>query len=145
MGTEPSTAVADRQAIAELLASYAWAMADRDWDRWQEVFAPGAHVDYTTAGGVAGTPAEAAAWMGQTMPMFDVTLSQSSNVVVAFTDDDHATSRSLYSMMMRIPAGEGGEPTYMQASGWYHDQLVRTAAGWRIADRYEHLAYVKGA
>ena len=145
MGTEHASALADRVEIAELLTTYAWSMTDKDWDRWQSVFSPDAKVDYPTAGGIAGTPADAAPWMGQTMPMFDVVLSQGSNLTISFSDADHATGRSLYVMTMRIPAADGGQPTYMQASGWYHDQYVRTSDGWRIADRYEHLAYVKGA
>jgi hypothetical protein len=58
--TDPQTA--DRLAIAELLARYAWALADKDFVSWQACFTADAHADYTTAGGVAGTPAVAAAW-----------------------------------------------------------------------------------
>ncbi len=54
---------ADRLDIIELLHRYSWAMLDKDWAAWQACFAEGAHVDYTTAGGIAGTPAEAAAWL----------------------------------------------------------------------------------
>jgi hypothetical protein len=43
-------------------------------------------------------------------------------------------------MTMRSP---GDQPTYMQASGWYLDTIVRTAEGWKIHNRFEHLAYVK--
>ena len=55
---------------------------------------------------------------------------------------DKATVRSIYTMTMRIP---GDQPTYMQASGWYNDTIVRTSEGWRIQNRFEQLAYVKPA
>ena len=43
-------------------------------------------------------------------------------------------------MVMRIP---GDTPTYMEANGWYQDKVVRTKDGWRIADRFEHILYVR--
>ena len=79
------------------------------------------------------------------MGMFDVNLSSGSNLTISFTDDDTAKVRSMYTMVMRIPGADGADPTYMQASGWYDDTVVRTPAGWRIANRFEQLVYVKPA
>jgi hypothetical protein len=76
------------------------------------------------------------------MSMFDVSLSAGGNVAITFENDDTAKVRSVYTMTMRIP---GDQPTYMQASGWYNDTIVRTANGWLISNRFEHLAYVKPA
>jgi hypothetical protein len=135
---------ADRLDIIELLHRYSWAMLDKDWVAWQACFADGAHVDYTTAGGIAGTPVEAAAWLEPTMSMFAITASQASNAVVTFDGDDvdEAKVRSMYRMVMKIDGGDGA-PTYMEAQGAYADTVVRTADGWKIADRYEHLLYVR--
>lgn len=133
---------ADRIEIEELLARYAWAMCDRDWDVWQAVFADSAHVDYSTAGGPVGTPAEAAAWLDGTFAMFESAVSHIGNLVVEFDGDDAATARSLYKMAMKIA---GDPPTHLEACGWYRDRLVRTAEGWRIADRFEQLVYMKQA
>ena len=74
------------------------------------------------------------------MSMFDVAASQTTNVVVDFTGDDTADVRSMYKMTMRIP---GDTPTYLEACGSYHDKVTRTTAGWRLADRFEHLLYVR--
>ncbi|MGD9705357.1 MAG: nuclear transport factor 2 family protein [Acidimicrobiia bacterium] len=133
----------DRAALADLLADYAWSLTDQDWDRWLAVFADGATVDYSTAGGPTGSAGEAAAWLKATFAMFDVALGQGSNLTISFDADDRATLRSLYVMTMRIPATEGGQPTYLQASGWYDDVAVLTAGGWRLASRREQLCYVK--
>jgi SnoaL-like domain len=119
---------ADRLEIAELMNRYSFAILDRDWKAWLDTFADDAHVDYSTAGGVVGAPGEMAAWLDNTMSMFDVTISQSSNTL------------SLYKMVMRIP---GDQPTYMEACGWYQDTVTRTASGWRLSNRFEHLLYVK--
>jgi SnoaL-like domain len=135
----------DRAALGELLASYSWALVDRDWDRWSGVFSDDATVDYSTAGGPAGAPADALAWLRPTLEMFDVALSQNSNLTITFDADDRASLRSLYTMTMRIPGAEGAEPTYLQASGWYDDVAVRTTAGWRLSSRREQLCYVRSA
>ncbi len=130
----------DRLEIQELLARYSWAMTDKNWDAWQAVFAPDATADYSTAGGPVGSPADAAAGLSAMMAAFDIALSQSTNLVVTFESDDVATGRSMYRMLMRIP---GETPTYMEAQGEYDDMFVRTADGWRIGRRYEHLHYVR--
>lgn len=140
-----STEALDRALITDLLARYSWALADRNWDAWKAVFADGAQVDYSTAGGPVGTPAQAAETFAGMMAMFDVNISSGGTVVIDFADADTAKVRSGYTMMMRIPGADGAQPTYMQAQGYYNDTIVRTAAGWRISNRYEQLVYVKPA
>ena len=135
----------DRALIADLLSRYTWALSDRDWDAWVAVFTPDAHVDYSTAGGPVGDPASAAETFRGMMSMFDLSLSSGANVTISFTDADTAQVRSMYTMTMRIPGADGAQPTYMQASGWYLDTVVRTASGWLISNRFEQIAYVKPA
>ena len=48
-------ALTDRLAIEDLLTRYATAVDQRDWDLYRSVFAADAEVDYTPAGGTAGT------------------------------------------------------------------------------------------
>jgi 3-phenylpropionate/cinnamic acid dioxygenase small subunit len=131
---------ADRLDIAETLSRYGWAMHDRDWDAWKAVFAPGAKVDYSTAGGIVGSPDEAAEWLGNTFAMFEVAISHGGNVVIDFTGDDTATVRSIYKMVMKIG---GDTPTFMEACGYYNDQFVRHDGAWKIADRFEQILYMK--
>jgi len=134
--------IEDRLEIEETMARYAWAMADKDWDAWRATLTEGATVDYTTAGGVAGTADEALEWLKGALGAFDVTASMIGNVVVEAADGDSATLRSLYRMVMRLG---GDEPTYLEASGWYRDRFERTASGWRIADRFEQMLYLRPA
>ena len=136
--TEPNRN--DRSEIAELLSRYAWAIADKDWTTWQTLFTEDAHVDYSTAGGIIGTPADAVAWLEPTMSMFDVCISHTGNVVVDFTDATTARVRSLYKMNMRIP---GEPPTYMEACGYYRDTVRLGSTGWLLANRFEHLLYLR--
>jgi 3-phenylpropionate/cinnamic acid dioxygenase small subunit len=131
---------ADRLAINELLASYSWALSDRDWSAWRAVFTDDAHVDYSTAGGPVCGIDEAATWIEPTLAGFERTLSRGGNTVITFDGDDRATVRSVYTMTMKLA---GDTPTFIEASGWYDDVVVRTDAGWKIAERVEQLAYVR--
>jgi 3-phenylpropionate/cinnamic acid dioxygenase small subunit len=130
----------DRWAIAELLNRYAWAMADRDWDAWEACFSADAKLDYSTAGGVVGSSAEARAWLEPTLDGFDMAMSHTGNVVIDAVSADEAKVRSLYRMTMRIA---GDPPTYLEASGGYKDTVVRTSDGWRISSRYEDMKWMR--
>ena len=81
----PQDRVADRLAIEDLATSYAYAVDDRDWVRWEALFTPDGLVDYTRAGGIAGTPAEVAAWMPGAMAVFTFCLHTTSTHQVRFT------------------------------------------------------------
>ncbi|HEY4333322.1 MAG TPA: nuclear transport factor 2 family protein [Ilumatobacteraceae bacterium] len=134
----------DRAQISDVIIRYSEALNRADWEAWTACFTPGASVDYTTAGGIAGTPTEAVAWLSSTLAMFDMRIGRVANILITVDGPDRATSTSQYSMTMRIPAqAEGGQPTYIEAAGWYDDMFERTADGWRISRRYERLAYMK--
>ena len=47
-------AVHDKLEIHELLARYARSVDDRDWDLYRSVFTDDAHIDYSSAGAIAG-------------------------------------------------------------------------------------------
>ncbi len=140
------TELSDRSEINDLLIRYSEALNRADWDTWMECFTNDAHLDYTTAGGIAGSAAEAAAWLGPTMAMFDMRIHRMANVQICFDGADQAAIGSQYNTVMRIPATPGdpaSKPTYIEAAGWYDDVVVRTAAGWRFSQRAERIAYAR--
>src|SRR6185503_8306142 len=67
-------ALEDRALIGDLVVAYAFAIDERDWKAFEALFMPDAQIDYRSAGGIAGTPAEVAAWMPQAMSLFTWTL-----------------------------------------------------------------------
>ena len=85
--------VADLMAIQDLATSYAHAVDDLDWPRWQALFLPDAHIDYTSAGGIEGTPAELAAWMPEALSIFTFSMHTTSTHEIRFTGPDTATGR----------------------------------------------------
>ena len=134
--------VADRLAIEDLATSYAYAVDDRDWSRFEALFTPDGLVDYTRAGGIAGTPAEVAAWMPGAMAVFTFCLHTTSTHQVRFTGPDSAEGR--VHVFNRNGVEWEGRPELVDVGAVYHDRYVRTAGGWRIARRVEHTSYVAG-
>ena len=134
--------VADQLAIRQLLATYTWALTDRDWTAWRATFSESAQVDYSTAGGPVGSIDEAVGWIEASVGGLDKAVSHGGNEVITFTGDDSANVRSIYKMVMQIGTDQ---PTFLEACGWYHDTVVKTADGWRISSRAEHMAYVRSA
>lgn len=126
--------LSDRLEIDDLLTRYASALDDKDWDRWASCFTPDADLDYTAAGGVAGKLPEVRAWLEQVIPGFPMTHHLVTNKEVRI-DGDRATCRSSLINPMGVPDGE----TLMVflETGHYHDEMVRTADGWRISKRVE--------
>lgn len=125
----------DRDEIAEVLARYAWALVDQDWASYESCFTADATLDFSSTGGPTGKPAEAAAWMTTTMAGFTVTFNVIGNLQIR-VDGDTAASRTAFTMLLKTA---GDEPTYLEVRGWYNDEHVRTADGWRIASRTESL------
>lgn len=138
--------LSDRTEINDLLVRYSEALNRADWETWTACFTADAHLDYTTAGGVAGSPAEAVAWLAPTMAMFDMRIHRMANVQICFDGADTAAIGSQYNTVMRIPGAAGdaaARPTYIEAAGWYDDVVVRTASGWLLSKRAERIAYTR--
>ena len=70
----------DRIEIADLLTTYARAVDQQDWSLYRQVFTASAHIDYTSAGGVAGDVDTVAAWLEETLAGFAMTQHLISNL-----------------------------------------------------------------
>jgi hypothetical protein len=134
--------VADHLAIQDLATAYAYAVDDRDWVRWEALFEPDGLVDYTSAGGIAGTPAEVAAWMPGAMSVFVFCLHTTSTHEIRFTGPDTAVGR--VHVFNRNGVEWDGANELFDVGAWYEDSYARSGAGWRIARRIEHTTYVDG-
>ncbi len=131
--------IGDRIEIEARLNDYASAVDRQDWNLYRSVFTADAHVDYVSAGGIAGSVDEVADWLGETMPIFACAMHLISNVRITFSDDDHANVEAMFHNPMLF-AGDGS----FQTGGWYHHEMVRTRNGWRSAKLTEECSYFSG-
>jgi 3-phenylpropionate/cinnamic acid dioxygenase small subunit len=131
--------VEDRLEIDDLLTRYTVAIDNKDWDLLATCFTPDAHIDYSASGGTEGKYPEVAAWLGETLAAFPMTQHFCTNRTVTLAADT-ATVRSYFYNPMGFPDAEGQK--LMFVGGYYNDRIVRTADGWRIAERIEEMAWM---
>jgi len=135
--------ISDRLEIQDLFARYSFAIDDRDMDALDTVFTPDATIDYTETGGAKGSVAEIKRWLPVAMARFPKFQHMVATTQLKL-DGDRATSRTILFNPM-VHAGEDGAERVFFIGLWYRDELVRTAAGWRIASRYEEMGYAYNA
>jgi len=132
--------VSDRIEIDDLLIRYTVAIDEKDWELLDTVYTPDAKIDYTTSGGIKGAYPEVRAWLAKALAPFTMTQHLISNSVVE-VDGDAATARTMVFNPMGTDDGKGGLRMFY-VGAWYEDKLVRTDAGWRIAERFERKAFM---
>ena len=87
MTVDPIRDLADRLAIGDLLTRYATAVDRRDWDLYRTVFTSDAEIDYTSAGGIAGTVDEVVEFLDSALSGFEMTQHLVSNVDTSVEGD----------------------------------------------------------
>ena len=122
----------------DLLTRYATAVDSVDWELLDTVFTHDARVDYRSAGGVAGSYPEVRRWLADVLPIFDLTQHLVVNRSFWRLDGEvHARSSFLNVNRLQVE----GYPWLFTVGGRYHDQLVDSTDGWRIATRIEHTLW----
>ena len=132
--------LSDRLEIAELLARYARALDTKDWTLWRAVFTDDAHIDYRSAGGIAGDRETVANWLAETIGAFPMTQHYVTNLEIEL-DGDAARVRAMFYNPLRFPGAD--DVTF--CGGWYHHRVVRTAGGWRSRDLREETLWFHAA
>ncbi len=133
MGSD-ALSVEARIDIDDLLTRYATAIDGRDWGLLDTVFIPDAHLDYRSAGGVAGDYPAVRAWLTEVLPVFDVMQHHVLNRVVRVRPDGvRATSNFFNVNVLQVQ----GAPWIFKVGGRYHDKVVLADGEWRIAERIE--------
>jgi hypothetical protein len=118
--TTPAQRVADLVELHQLCARYMLLASQFVADKWLEVFTPDAVYN------AFGTP--------YTLERFPTLLAAAPRgqfvgnmPVVEFNDDDRATGQQHFVFI--------DQQTHAMRLGWYNDEYVRTADGWRISRR----------
>lgn len=132
--------LADEQAISALLYRYARAVDTKDWALYRSVFTDDAVIDYTSAGGIAGSRDEVADWLAAAFTAIPVSMHYITNIEILELGGDHARVRAMFYNPMQLPGSD--EPSYF--GGNYHHDLVRTESGWRSAGLVEETRWRAG-
>jgi 3-phenylpropionate/cinnamic acid dioxygenase small subunit len=119
----------DRQDIADVLLRYATGIDRRDWSLFRTAFTDDCALDYGEIGIWKGVDA-VTDFMEQSHAMAGHTMHRLTNQVIT-VDGDRAEARTYVDgLIMAADNGSG-----VNAVGFYDDDLVRSAEGWRIAER----------
>jgi hypothetical protein len=119
----------DRQDISELLVRYATGIDRRDWPLFRTVFTDDCELDYGEIGAWQGVDA-VTDFMDTTHAMAGHTLHRLTNQAITL-DGDNASARTYIDAVIMFGDNQSG----VNAWGFYDDEIVRTADGWRIARR----------
>lgn len=134
--------ISDRLELMDLMVRYSHAVDNRAWDDFDDIFTPEAIIDYTAFDGPRGTVAETKEYLASTLSGFPAFQHLISNPELRIAGDT-ATGRTMCFNPMGVarPEGETGEPRIFFCGLWYLDRFVRTADGWRIAERFEEKSW----
>jgi 3-phenylpropionate/cinnamic acid dioxygenase small subunit len=135
--------VADRLEILEVLARYAHALDEKDWNVLAEVFTSDATIDLTSSGGIRCTARQFRTWAPEALGRFSETQHMLGQSEFAFEPDGSATVKTYQYNPMAWKSDDGAEHLFV-VGGYYRDRLVRTPDGWRISNRNWHKQWVQG-
>jgi 3-phenylpropionate/cinnamic acid dioxygenase small subunit len=119
----------DRQDITEVLLRYATGIDRRDWSLFRAVFTDDCDLDYGEIGAWQGVDA-VTDFMQQAHAAAGRTLHRLTNPVIV-VDGDRAEARTYVDALVMLTDNKSA----VNGIGYYDDEMVRTAAGWRIARR----------
>ncbi len=132
----------DWRAIEQVLYDYAWMVDQRKWEMMDAVFAPGATIDYASTGGQKGPYRPTLEWLHRALAPWPINLHHITNISIRISGD-RADSRCYFLAPMGRAKADGSQEVITNA-GYYLDSLVRTAGGWRIAERVCHQTVMIG-
>ncbi len=132
--------ISDELEITALLNRYARAVDTKDWTLYRSVFTDDAHIDYSSAGAIAGTRDEVADWLSQGFAAIPMTMHYITNIESQI-DGDKARVRAMFYNPMQLP----GMSEFSYCGGYYHHELVRTPDGWRSRNLREESVWFVNA
>jgi 3-phenylpropionate/cinnamic acid dioxygenase small subunit len=135
--------ISDRFEISDLLTRYTRAIDTKDFELLDTCFTPDAFVDYTSSGGVKGHYPEVRAWLAKALAPFPAMMHFVGNSSIEL-EGNEARTRTYVINPMAVQA-DGGIRHAFTVCAHYVDKLVRTAEGWRIAERIEEQVIFEGA
>jgi len=135
-------AAADRVEIQEVMARYTTAVDARRWELLEQVFTPGAVIDFQPNGGARDTYPAITEYLETALAGFAAYQHYLSNFLTE-VDGDQATSRFyVFTPMVTIV---DGRDELINDGGYYDAKFVRTAQGWRCSELVAGLVWIDDA
>lgn len=131
--------ISDRFEINDLLNAYCDAVDTVNIDEFDNIFTADAVIDYQAFGFPLMSYADTKTFLKEALPQVPGKQHMIANSQIRITGDT-ATGKTLCFNPMTIPQ-EDGSYTMTHFGLWYLDKFVRTANGWRIAERSELKSY----
>ena len=127
--------ISDRIEIEDLLVRYCYAVDDRDWEAYRNIFAADAILDDTVTGGIRSGVEEHVAYLQRALSKILISQHAISTVLIEVRGDE-AGARLHCSCPMVVDLGGGKSHVFFQGL-WYRDKILRTPEGWRISELVE--------
>jgi hypothetical protein len=132
-------AVADRLEIQDLIARYAILIDGQRFEELDELFMPGARIDFSTFNGPVGSLAEIKTFLASSLPFFTRTQHMMGLPMIEVAGDTAHARTSCNNPM--ISTKRDGSTSVWLIGLWYDDDLVRTDDGWRFSARNQIRCY----
>ena len=131
--------ISDRFELQDLSNRYCHLLDQGLFDELTQVFTDDAHIDYTSMGGIKGTPRQIVSFLKQVMPRFSNYQHMISNQQFEISGDK-ATGRIMCFNPMETTS-TATETSVFFLGFWYVDKYIRTDKGWKIYSRAEEKSY----
>ncbi len=119
--------VTDELEIEALLSRYCRAVDSKDWAFYRALFTDDARVDYSAAGLIVGTVDDAVDFLKRHQQSISAGMHYVTNIE-STVGHDRSQTVAMWFNAVQLPGSD--EISYF--AGRWHDELVRTPAGWRI-------------
>ena len=137
-----ATPTEDRDEIGAVLRLYTRALDRGDLAALERVFLPGAKIEYHLPGVPSFEYPGVLSFLETTLTSHKATHHVLSNMEVELRGDE--ASAETYLTATHVQVDREGASHLMVLGGVYHDELVRSEAGWRIRARELETLYIHG-
>jgi len=121
----------DVAAINRLRYEYAFGIDTRDYGLFRSVFTDQVTMDFSSYSGRPATTLSADDWVASAATLFDSLDATQHSMTNPLVDVVNGGSTATQRMAMQAAHFLNG--VEFTIGGWYHDELVRTDDGWKIA------------
>jgi hypothetical protein len=122
--------VSDRLEIQDALTRYCYAVDDRDWDAYRQLFTSDAVIDDTVTGGIKSGAEEHVAYLKKALSKVLMSQHTISTILVDLNGNE-AGVRVHSSCPIVFDMGQNERQVMFQGL-WYRESLIRTEGGWKI-------------